>query len=111
MESISYDKIRTDRFSQIADGSLFNFDPMSEGHKGERWRFSCRFLGVSQANFDGMQKLLRHQQNGSLINFHPFITDLPHVLTGKLRVTNYKKAFLFDLPSHDFSLSFIEMVT
>ncbi len=109
MESISYDKIRTDRFSQLSDGSLKNFDPMSEGHKGERWRFSCRFLGISQANFDGMQKLLRHQQNGSLISFHPFIDDLPHVLIGKMFITNYKKAFLFDLPSHDFTLRFEEM--
>ena len=110
-ESISYDKVRTDRFSQLSDGSLKNFDPMSEGHKGERWRFSCRFLGISQAIFDGLQKLLRHQQNGSLINFHPFIDDLPHVLSGKMFITNYKKAFLFDLPSHDFTFKFEEMST
>ena len=109
MESISYDKIRTDRFSQLSDGSLKNFDPMSEGHKGERWRFSCRFLGISQANFDGMQKLLRHQQNGSLISFHPFIDAMPHVLVGKLFITNYKKAYLFDLAVHDFTLRFEEM--
>ena len=109
MGSLTYDKFSSDRLSPLGDGSLKNFDPMSEGHASERWRFSCRFLGVSQANFDGMQILLRHQQNGSPISFHPFIDDLPHVMIGKLFLANYKKQYLFDLPSHDFTLKFEEM--
>lgn len=107
--SVSYEKIGTLKTGMTADNAGYLFNPVSDGDRTGRWIFSCSFSLVSQINFDKLRVLLDWQNMGNMINFHPFIDDLPNVMTGRLSIRNPRKPH-WSLALHDFDLVFEELV-
>lgn len=82
-------------------------DPTSLNYKRRRMQISARFPLVSQAFWDQLEIVLGWQQRGHSINIHPYLNDVPNVLTGKISVSDIKKES-WDLTKRSFTLTFIE---
>ena len=95
--------------SHLSDGSGSVFYPV-DGDRSERYLFSASYIAADQDIWDGLMTLLRWQEQGNLISFHPFIKDLPTVMIGKLTIRLEKKATHFDLDRRDFEMIFEELV-
>ena len=108
--SLAYDIIGNASILPTSNGSGILFNRTGVGDKAERHVLSARFTAVSQAAFDEMRKLLWYQARGNLINIHPFIDDLPPVMTGRLRMGGLSKTTTPFFTSVDFDLSFEEVL-
>jgi len=78
------------------------------GDKSEKMMFRCRFKNIAVADWDAIVNIWRFGENGNLINFHPFIDDLPGVMTGFLSIENMTKSELFDRTFRSFDFIFVE---
>jgi len=86
-ESLSITKL--DNLSDISlnDGSLARYDSTGLGERNVKYEISCRFTNVSNTIWNYLSKLLDIQKNGYKLNLHPYIAELPEVLTGYLYIS------------------------
>lgn len=82
-------------------------DVTTLNYKRKRLQIRCRFPMVSQTFWDQMEIILSWQQRGFSINIHPYLNDIPNVLTGKIAIRDLKKES-WDLSTRSFTLEFTE---
>lgn len=77
-------------------------------HEKKKYIIKARFEDVKQSLWDSIEMLLEWQERGYLLNLHPALNDVRNVITGKLKITNFKKDF-WHLGYRSFDFEFTEM--
>lgn len=108
--SLAYDRIESTSLISSMNGGPALYDRHGIGDRSERWFLTGRFTAVSQAIFDNMLKFMWYQENGNLINVHPYYDDLPTVLTGKMRIKDINKSSTPFFTVVDFTIDFEEVL-
>lgn len=85
-ESLSITKYDNLTDVSMNDGSLNKYDSTGWGERNVKYELNCTFTMVSNTIWGYLTKLLNIQKNGYKLNLHPFIAELPEVLTGYLTI-------------------------
>ena len=107
--SVDYDPIETSVIQKASPNNLKMFGNQFED-RTTRWWFKCFFSNVSPTAWRKIEKFLWWQERGHMLNFHPFIDDLPSVMTGFMRIKDRTKGRLWDQTYRSFELYFEEAV-
>ena len=82
--SIRWREIGQDSEVILMDKSLEWYDPTGWGERNTKYEINAQFTNVSSDVFDKLEALKRIQKNGYSLNLHPYLDELPSVLTGKM---------------------------
>ncbi|GEM_PF-2534268 len=100
---------KSDNYQDITlnDGSLVRYDSTGWGERNVKYEISCRFTNVSTTIWTYLSRLLDIQKNGYKLNLHPYINEVPEVLTGFLYISGISKEH-WDVNLVSFDFRFVE---
>lgn len=102
-ESLSITPIDNFLDINLNDASIARFDSTGWGERNIKYEVSCSFTNVAASIWTYLNKLLDIQKNGYKLNLHPYVAELPEVLTGFMYLTSVsKKHWDVGLVSFDF---------
>jgi hypothetical protein len=90
-ESLSITTIDNFTDVNLNDASIARFDSTGWGERNIKYEVSCKFTNVLTSIWTYLNKLLDIQKNGYKLNLHPYVAELPEVLTGFLYLTSVSK--------------------
>jgi len=105
--SVKWEKITSFSEVDLIDGGRERYDSMGWGERNVKYELSARFVNVPTSVWNKLESFLRIQQNGNKLNLHPYINELPSVLTGYLYITGVDYTY-WDLNYVSFDFKFRE---
>uniref|UniRef100_A0A6H1ZLI2 Uncharacterized protein n=1 Tax=viral metagenome TaxID=1070528 RepID=A0A6H1ZLI2_9ZZZZ len=82
--SIKWREIEQNSEVILLDKSLEWYDPTGWGERNTKYELTAQFTNVNSDIFDKLEALKRIQKNGYSLNLHPYLDELPSVITGKM---------------------------
>jgi len=84
--SISWKEIEQDSEVELINKGMEWYDPTGYGERNTKYEVSAKFTNVTTDIWDKLIALKRIQKNGYKLNLHPYLDELPSVLTGKMYI-------------------------
>lgn len=105
--SVSWREIEQDSEVGLVNKGVEWYDPTGYGERNTKYEITAKFVNISTDVWDKLEALKRIQKNGHKLNLHPYLDELPSVLTGKMYIEGVDYTY-WDLGYVSFDFKFRE---
>jgi len=105
--SVSWKEIDQESEVALANKGMEWYDATGYGERNAKYEITAKFTNVSSDIWDKLEALKRIQKNGYKLNLHPYIDELPSVLTGKMYIDGVDYTY-WDMGYVSFNFKFRE---
>ena len=106
-QSLNITRLENYQDVQLANNSLDRYDSTGWGERNIKYEVTCSYTDVDNDIYLKLVEFLNIQKNGYMLNLHPYVEELPSVLTGYMYIENVNKSH-WDVGLISFNFKFRE---